>query len=47
MKAICHREGLLSAVQLVSAALPARDVAKPFSEIFLRGIETAPGHGAE
>jgi DNA polymerase-3 subunit beta len=29
MKAICHREGLLSAVQLASAALPARDVAKP------------------
>jgi len=27
--------------------LSARDVAKPFSEIFLRGIETAPGHGAE
>jgi DNA polymerase-3 subunit beta len=29
MKAICHREGLLQAVQLASAALPARDVAKP------------------
>jgi DNA polymerase-3 subunit beta len=29
MKAICHREGLLSAVQLASAALPARDVAQP------------------
>src|SRR5437667_11941800 len=29
MKAICHREGLLAAVQLASAALPARDVAKP------------------
>jgi DNA polymerase-3 subunit beta len=29
MKAICHREGLLSAVQLASAALPTRDVAKP------------------
>src|SRR5262245_10378502 len=29
MKVICHREGLLSAVQLASAALPARDVAKP------------------
>ncbi len=29
MKAICHREGLLSAVQLASVALPARDVAKP------------------
>ena len=29
MKAICHREGLLSAVQLVSAALPTRDVTKP------------------
>jgi DNA polymerase-3 subunit beta len=28
MKAICHREGLLSAVQLASVALPARDVAK-------------------
>jgi DNA polymerase-3 subunit beta len=26
MKAICHREGLLSACQLASAALPARDV---------------------
>jgi DNA polymerase-3 subunit beta len=26
MKAVCHREGLLSACQLVSAALPARDV---------------------
>ena len=29
MKAICHREGLLAAVQLASAALPARDVAQP------------------
>ena len=26
MKATCHREGLLSACQLVSAALPAREV---------------------
>jgi DNA polymerase-3 subunit beta len=26
MKAICHREGLLSAVQLASVAIPARDV---------------------
>src|SRR5262245_5371877 len=26
MKAVCHREGLLSAFQLASAALPARDV---------------------
>src|SRR5688500_16468721 len=26
MKAICHREGLLSACQLASVALPARDV---------------------
>ena len=26
MKAICHREGLLSAVQLASAAMPSRDV---------------------
>jgi len=26
MKALCHREGLLSACQLASAAVPSRDV---------------------
>ena len=33
MKALCHREGLLSAVQLASAAIPARDV-KPILRNF-------------
>ena len=40
MKAICHREGLLQAVQLASAALPALDVAKPI----LKRICTMPQH---
>ena len=41
MKAICHREGLLSAVQLCKAALPARDVAKPI----LKNIKAVAGDG--
>ncbi len=40
MKAICHREGLLAACQLVSAAIPARDV-KPI----LKNIKAIAGDG--
>jgi DNA polymerase-3 subunit beta len=40
MKAVCHREGLLSACQLVSAALPARDV-KPI----LHNLKAVAGDG--
>jgi DNA polymerase-3 subunit beta len=40
MKAICHREGLLSACQLVSAAIPARDV-KPI----LKNLKAIAGDG--
>lgn len=40
MKAICHREGLLSACQLASAAIPARDV-KPI----LKNIKAIAGDG--
>lgn len=40
MKALCHREGLLSACQLVSAALPARDV-KPI----LQNLKAVAGDG--
>jgi DNA polymerase-3 subunit beta len=40
MRAICHREGLLSACQLVSAAIPARDV-KPI----LRNLKAIAGDG--
>lgn len=40
MKAICHREGLLSACQLASAAIPARDV-KPI----LKNLKAIAGDG--
>ena len=40
MKAICDREGLLTACQLASAALPARDV-KPI----LRNFKAIAGDG--
>jgi hypothetical protein len=40
MKAICHREGLLAACQLASAAMPARDV-KPI----LKNIKAIAGDG--
>jgi DNA polymerase-3 subunit beta len=40
MRAVCHREGLLSACQLVSAAIPARDV-KPI----LKNLKAIAGDG--
>jgi DNA polymerase-3 subunit beta len=40
MKAVCHREGLLAACQLASAAIPARDV-KPI----LRNLKAIAGDG--
>src|SRR3954468_20891899 len=40
MRVICHREGLLAACQLTSAALPARDV-KPI----LRNLKAIAGEG--
>src|SRR5581483_6744768 len=40
MKAICHREGLLSACQLASAAIPSRDV-KPI----LKNLKAIAGDG--
>src|SRR5262249_58987991 len=40
MKAVCHREGLLSACQLASAAIPARDV-KPI----LKNLKAIAGDG--
>src|SRR6516162_11562498 len=40
MRAVCHREGLLSACQLASAAVPARDV-KPI----LRNLKAIAGDG--
>ena len=40
MRALCHREGLLSACQLVSAAIPAREV-KPI----LKNIKAVAGEG--
>src|SRR5579864_4055980 len=40
MKAICHREGLLSACQLASAAIPSRDI-KPI----LKNLKAIAGDG--
>ena len=40
MRAICHREGLLSACQLTSAAIPAREV-KPI----LKNFKAVAGDG--
>src|SRR4051812_19373968 len=40
MRAICHREGLLSACQLASAAIPSRDI-KPI----LKNIKAIAGDG--
>ena len=40
MRAICHREGLLSGCQLVSAAIPAKDL-KPI----LKNLKAVAGDG--
>src|SRR4029079_1085128 len=40
MQAICHREGLLSACQLASAAIPSRDI-KPI----LKNLKAIAGDG--